>query len=271
MSIFEYTAYKKFLLDRIQSLPKKGYGVQRKLAEYLSVSTTFISQVLQGDKSFNLEQGSQVCEYFGLADRETEYFLKLILIERAGTEKLRAILQREAKQIREQSQTIASRLKVQAMIGDDDKAKFYSEWHYSAIRLLVGLEGYDDLDAIAAYFALPRETVVEAVNFLLETKLLKREGGRLQVGPSRTHLASDSPFIKMHHANWRYKALETVRHKYPEKLHYSAPLTLGREDALKIRALLLKAIEDTEKIIAPSPNEELMCLNIDWFKIQPGR
>lgn len=44
-------------------------------------------------------------------------------------------------------------------------------------------------------------------------------------------------------------------------------MTVGKNDVETIRAILLKAIQDVGKVVDPAPNEELMCLNIDWFKV----
>lgn len=269
MDIFEFESYKKYTLKRIEAQPKKGYGQLKRLSEFMGVSTTFVSQVFQGEKSLNLEQGTAVCEFLSLTELETEYYLKLILIERAGTEKLRKILLKEASKVREHAHKIINRLSDAKVISDEHKVIFYSEWYMSAIRLLTSIQGYQDVDSIAEYFHLPRKTVMEAVNFLVKLGLIKNEKGFLEVGPSHTHLGADSPFVKSHHSNWRLKAMENMNFAYDEKLHYTSPTTIGKKDAMRVRAEIVKFIEGIGEIIDPSPNEELMCLNIDWFKVQP--
>lgn len=95
--------------------------------------------------------------------------------------------------------------------------------------------------------------------------------GKLKIGTRHTHLDPESPFIKFHHLNWRYKAIENIKLNYDEKLHYSGPTTIGKKDALLVRAEIVKLLERVGEIIDPSPDEELMCLNIDWFKLNPFR
>ncbi|MEQ1665910.1 MAG: TIGR02147 family protein, partial [Bdellovibrionales bacterium] len=269
MDIYEFSNYKKYILNRLTEMPKKGHGQLRKLAEYLNVHSTFVSQVFHGEKELNAEQGMFVAEFFGLNEPETEYFIKLIQIERAGNSKLVKLLQKEAQQIKNQALKISNRLAVKKVLPDEQKAIFYSDWYYSAIALLIDIKGYQDIESISNYCGLPRKTVADALNFLIEAGLLIRENSEIKVGPSKTHLDADSPFIKLHHLNWRYKALEYVKYQYPEKLHYSSPMTVSKKDVEVVRAKIVKLIEEVGKVVDPSPSEELMCLNIDWFKVQP--
>jgi hypothetical protein len=45
-------------------------------------------------------------------------------------------------------------------------------------------------------------------------------------------------------------------------------MTLSTEDALKIRALLADLVEQTDKIVGPSPSEKLYCMCLDWFEVK---
>ena len=53
----------------------------------------------------------------------------------------------------------------------------------------------------------------------------------------------------------------------PEDLHFSSVYSLSREDAGKIRALLLNAIERAEPILRASPEEEVFGIGVDLFRI----
>lgn len=48
---------------------------------------------------------------------------------------------------------------------------------------------------------------------------------------------------------------------------FPGPMTLSINDMDKIRSILMKAIEESMKVVKTSPPEVLTCLNIDWFKI----
>lgn len=117
---------------------------------------------------------------------------------------------------------------------------------------------------------LPRKTVGDALEFLLRTGLCKKIGNTTVLGPSRTHLESDSHFVKMHHMNWRHKAMDLFDQQHPTSLHYSSPMTITAKDAQKIRTLLLDCIEQVGKTVDDSESEEFFCINVDWFKVNRG-
>lgn len=53
----------------------------------------------------------------------------------------------------------------------------------------------------------------------------------------------------------------------PDNLHYSSVSSLSAADALKIKALLTQAIGDSVQIIKDSPEEQLVGINIDLFRV----
>jgi len=53
-----------------------------------------------------------------------------------------------------------------------------------------------------------------------------------------------------------------------EELAYTAPMTLSRSDAIRIRSLLADLVEKVDQIVVPSPSEKLFCLNLDWFEVK---
>mgnify|MGYP000953554804 FL=1 len=89
MSIYEYLDYTAFIKDWIKSQPKKGRGIASKMALSLRVSTTMISQVLNGDRQLSLELASDLADFIGLNTSEQDYFFLMIDFQRAGTQGLK--------------------------------------------------------------------------------------------------------------------------------------------------------------------------------------
>lgn len=267
ISLYNFEDFRTFMRAKIGEMPKNGYGQSLKLAAYLGVHTTLVSQVLKGLKIFTLEQGALTAEFFGLSDDETEYFLLLIQIERAGNDSLKKNLQRQKEKIKIASKELVNRLSSEVNLSEEKKAIFYSDWIYSAVRQLIAIKGFESIDRVAKYFDLSMKRTRVIIDFLLGTGLLREENGILLVGFRSTHLESSSPWVNTHHSNWRQKGMSSFSREDAHKLYYTCPMTISVSDGQKIREQIVKFLESLDKIIEPSPSEELRCLNIDWFKV----
>jgi uncharacterized protein (TIGR02147 family) len=268
VSVFNSTDYRTFISKRFLEMPKRGYGQARKLSNYLGVHTTLVSQILKGLKTLTLEQASLCAEFLGLTDLETEYFLLLVQWDRAGNESLRKNLKRQMEQTKSKSIELVNRLKSDKKLKEEQKAIFYSDWVYSAVRQLTAIGEYHSVTSIAEALDLSPKRAREVVEFLLSTDLIEEEKGKLKIGAKSTHLESTSPWIKMHHMNWRQKSLEEMSKDYSnDKLFYTAPMTLSKKDALKIREMIVQFLEKVDEVVEPSPSEELWCIGIDWFRV----
>lgn len=267
MNVFDHNSYRKILNLRLKLMPKQGHGQAKKLAEYLGVSTTLISQILSEQKHFTMDQAFMSCEFFSLNELETKYFITLVQVERSASQSFRKSLQKDLAQYREDSQKLEKRLTHQQVLNEEQKAIFYSDWYYSAIRMLTSIGGYDSVESIAAYFGLPKKIVASALHFLEAAQLIVQENNKFRIGNLSTHVNAESNWVKLHHNNWRFKAIEYMNYPDNQKLHYTSPMTLSIADAEKIRMKLVTMIGEVGKIVDDSPAKELMCLNLDWFRV----
>ncbi len=108
------------------------------------------------------------------------------------------------------------------------------------------------------------------VDFLLGAGLLREDNGKLRVGPRTTHLESDSPWVRVHHLNWRARAAEHFQDDHESQLHYTCPMTISTDDGRKIREMIVQFLQGLDPLIEASPSEGLYCLNIDWFPAEPA-
>lgn len=267
-SIFNFKDFRKFIRISFSARSKGGHGEATKLARALSVNNTFISQVLKGDKSLSLEQAFATANYLSLNEFEAEFFVLLVQLDRAGTREYKNFIEKQLARLKGKSEKLANRVKHETKISEEQRAVFYSDWVYSAVRLSTQLSNLKTVESLAEHFALPVAKVREVIEFLLIAKILKLECGELSWGATSTHLEASSPWIKSHHANWRQKAIEEISHSNSKSLHYSAPMTLSKSDAARVREVLIQSINAVDEILTPSPSEELHCLNIDWFSVR---
>lgn len=219
-------------------------------------------------KCLTEEQASKLCDYMGLNVLETDYFLKLVQLERAGSESLKSVFRRHLKQLQIQSSDIKSRVPEVRNLSEQDRAVFYSSWQYSLIRLLTSIPEYRTKEKIAACLGLSISRVQEILDFLVSRHLCKESRGQYQRTEKNTHVEAGSPLVVRHHQNWRARSLDLQERLAKDDLVFTAPVSFSKKDSEKVRKILLNAISDIAKIIESSPAEEVAYLGIDWIKIQ---
>lgn len=266
-SFYEHSDYRALIKERIERLPAKGRGEYRRIATSLRMHTTRVSHIFKGKESLTLEQAALLCAHFGFSELESEYFVSLVAIERAGNNELKKILRKRLEHIREQSLEMAKRLPVERTLSEEQKIKFYSVWFFSAIRLLSSLPGSHTVESIATRLNLPKATVADAVEFLVSAGLCDSRGGIIQMGPKSTHLPASHLMVSRLHANWRQKALENHSKLSATELAITAPMSIPIKDFPVAREILAQAAEQIIKIASTTEQpDQLACLTIDWFK-----
>ncbi len=268
MDIFEYDDYKKWVIAKIDFLANKGRGQYSRIAEHLNTSPTIVTQVFKGDRELTPEQALLLAKYFALSKSESRFFILLVNFARAGSHLYRESLREEIIEERKRSQEIRNRVPQDIILTEEVKAILYSNWYYLAIWSLSAIEGFDDLEVICKRINLSKAKGREALDFLLKYSLVKYdEENKLRVGHTLLHLDANSPQIARHHQNWRLQAFSRYEAPMAEDAFYTAPITLSRSDAKKLRTSILKFISQTGELVKDSPSEELFCLCIDWFVV----
>lgn len=252
--------------------------LQRKLLRLLrngsyriiGVHSTLVSQILKQHKSLTTDQAALVTEFFGMTELESEYFSLLVQIERAGNEASRNLYKKQLQRIKDQAQNISHRVRAEAKLSEEQRAVFYSDWAYSAIRQSIAVDGRNTAESISEFLGIPRRKVQICLDFLVKTGLCKTLQSRYEIGPASTHVESSSPWVRVHHTNWRGRAIQSLDHEHSENLHYTSPLTISKADSGLVREKIIQFIEQINSIVDPSPSECFYCLNIDWFNGSKG-
>lgn len=265
MNVFEYNDYKKFYLNYLHHLPKKGHGQFRRLADHLGVSPVIVSQVFKGDRQLNPEQAYDFCEFMGFGKLETQYFM-LMVQKKEREHSASKNISEQLKEIQVQAQDLQNRIPQIKKLSEESKATYYSQWYYSAIRLYCDIGHGKSLEEISEHFLLPMNKVKMVTDFLIENNLCVDEKGLLKRTEISTHLNSKHPLVSRHHQNWRFKGFDRMDLIDEEELFFTGPMVLSHGAIQEIRQELVKTIEKITKKTAHSKSETLACLNIDWFK-----
>lgn len=240
-----------------------------KMADFLNVSPTLVSQVLSGDKSFTLEQAHSLVSYLGLTGLEAEYFNYLIQLERAGTEDFKIFWRNKLNEIKQQSLNLSSQIKTDRSLTEIEKAKFYSDPIYMILRLYtsVGQNGQSVFD-LAKTFQLPLARCTEYMKFLVKCGLCTENRDRYHMATQSLHLEKTSPHLRQFHTDWRLKSLERTAQLAENELVFTCPMSLSKEDFSKIRREISEFIKQIFKTVHDSPSEQIACMNIDWFLVE---
>lgn len=264
--VFDFDDYKSYLENKLGKKGKRT-GLRKRLAEFIGVHTTFISQVLLGKAELSLEQAELTNVFLEHTDEEGEFFLLLVLFERAGNKKLK---DRFAKQIQNKRQ---ARLNIQNRVNDDmkvsdkDRLRFYSSPMYAAIHVLVSIPRFQNVEALRSALQIPRVQVQEMLEFLLSIGMIKQSGDKIVHGPSHVHLGQDSELILNYHKNWRHHCISKLNFKKADDLHYSACLSLSKKDVQRIKESILDNLEKNVEIIGSSKEEEAYVYSFDFYSL----
>jgi hypothetical protein len=266
-NFFAFNDYRDLVLSQLHL--KFGRGGRLKLAEALNCQPGYISQVLNKSKiNFSTESIMKVSAFLKLNPTEEEFLIMLLEYEKAGSEDLKNFWNKKIQTLKQENLKIEKQIsQTSGELGPEAKSIYYSHWSYAFVHMLVSLENYKNPENILQKVGLDRKHINKVLDFLLKEGLININEGKLEIGATRIHLPASSPLIKAHHQNFRQMAIAYLDQDNELDLHYSSILTLGKEDCLQIKNLILKLIKDKEQILLPSPNEEIICLNLDFFQL----
>lgn len=267
LSIYEFSDYKKFLLQWMLRAPKKGRGQRKLLAVAIGCQTPFITHVLAGDYQFSPEQAEACARWLGLKDSDTEFFLLLVMRQRAGTRGLEATLSKQISQRRAAETVLKKRLNIQDQMTSEDMMVYYNNWHFAAIHMACLIPELQTLEALEKHFRLALPQIIAALEFLTEHRLIEQSRGRFRVLKPVLHLGKESNMLMQHHSQWRLKSIEALSGKKSGDLFYSGIMSLSQEDFDWLRERLSQLLEEAITRIQASKNETLAVLNFDWFEL----
>lgn len=273
ISIYDYKDYKAFVIDWINLTPSKGRGQRMRLAEAIGCQTPFITHVLSGDYHFSLEQAEACARWMALNEVDTEFFVLLVMQQRSGTKQAAQVFERQLARRRQEENLLKKRLKIKEGLSPEDQIQYYSNWYYAAIHMALLNPRLQTVEALQEYFQLSRIKVLSVIDFLNEKKLIevvsegKEQRKKTLVKTSRIHLEKSSPLMAQHHVNWRLKAIDEIKEKNMNCLHYSSVISLSEADFDWIKSKLSLLLEEVADRVKNSPDEKIAALNFDWFEL----
>ena len=267
LDLFDHLSYKEYLGLRVETEAQLQRGFRTKFCEHVGCQLSYLSQVINGKPDFTLEQAFRANQFLAHDQQESKYFLLLVQYARAATHELQEYLKQEIREFQKSRSDLKKRLKKTQEITLEDQHKYYSTWYYSAIYVLISIPGFQEVRTIERRLHLPQEIVLEAVQFLEGIGLIEKKDGAYQVTKKNLHLSRDSAFIQRHHINWRSQSLQSAEKNLPGDLHYSMVLAISKADFERVKDVFIRAIEASNEIMKPSPEEEIYGITLDLFRL----
>ena len=127
-------------------------------------------------------------------------------------------------------------------------------------------DGGISVDELVEKINLPRDRATEALEFLVRSGLCLEKNGKYFIGSLHVHIGNESPFVVKHHSNWRIKSIQKMDSNDREDLFFTSPMSMSAADYEIIKEKINVFLKDMIQVVKDSPSDELVCLNIDFFK-----
>jgi uncharacterized protein (TIGR02147 family) len=257
VDVFKYLNYKDYLKALIDARPR---GERSRVAEVLRCHLAYISQVLNGGADFSLEQAESLNGYLGHSPEESDFFILLVSLGRAGTAALRSFYQRKITAALEERAKNRLPVKEARVLEIEKQATYYSAWYYAAIHMLLSIPEFKDENRLARHLGLSVSVVRRVMQFLESAEILS--------GAARIHVTGESPLNTKHHMNWRLQALQSLEREIKDDFHYSSVISIAEKDRPKIEKILAAAIQEIRSVVKESgPEDSAFCYTADIFRI----
>jgi hypothetical protein len=269
--LYSASNYRSYLKDWIFQRPGKGRGQISALAQEARCAPAYFSRVLLGRADLSQEQAYAIQGILGHSNEDTQFFILLLDRDRAGDQKWKAFCERRLAAARDARTDLKKRFKDATELSPEAQAVYYSSAHYAAIHASLSVPAFQRVVDLEKLFKLSVARIHEVLGFLESTGLAVQRDGRWEIGSNRLHLGRDSNLIRQHHTNWRLEALKSLDRgigaQSLQDLHYSSVVTVSQEDATKLREHWIRALEEFNRVVAPSREETVRALVIDFFAL----
>lgn len=264
--LYQAKDYKSYIRDRIQS-DSGQWGMISKLAEAAGCQRSYLSRVLNSEVHLTADHIFGLSQFWGLSERESEFFLALHERDRAATLAYRKNIEKKLVSMRREVEDLKTISQRPHQLTGEKELMYYSSWHFAALHIIVSIPQYRTTAKIAARLQLDTALVEQALQFLETQNLVHKEKDGWHYQSGDLHVSKDSPLVSMHHGHWRQKAVMDAQKRTSDSIHYTVIQSLDAPAWQKIRQLLLKSIEEVGRLAGPAKEEKLIAFNLDLFEV----
>ncbi len=266
----------KTSLDVILKVIKAGqdeipHGAKNKLAKIIQCHPTYVAQILRGIVLMSQEQALLFCKEFDFNDQQTDFFLILLNIERAGTLALKNYYETKKNQLESKLGEVGRSLKA-SQLDEQFEEEFFSNWDFQSIYAALTLYGLKrSFKKITESLGIATDRANYILAKLQEFKMVTEINGKWTVNNTKIHFNGKNPEARQKfHLAWRLKALEknfVSSAKDKDNFNFSSIITLNKTYHEKLIMMLKKLIQDFSQDIDAIETDSISVLNIDFFQI----
>lgn len=213
---------------------RDGYSL-RAFSERLSVSNSYLSEILNGKKALSLEMASKFAIKLNLTDTETRYFCLLVQIDQEKDPYFREEFSKRLNELNPNRP------------GHDlsaDMVHVIADWYHSAILELTYLQGFTfNAENISKSLNISKVEAEVAIDRLLRLELLTKDN-KGRITKSHDYVFSEAPIpntaFKKLHGQILAKAHEALRNQTPQE-------RISSSDILAIDSKYLKKIDQLSR------------------------
>lgn len=269
-TIFASLNYRAYLREQF---PQRGEarGRRKLLSERIGCQTSFVSQVLTDRAHFPEEMLFEIAQFLKLNALETEYLFLIYAHERAAANRYKNFLRKKIDQFRKERSRIEGEIAERetsqpATIETPSEDWIASQWTHTSVRVALLLPELKTAAAIASKLLLSQAHVQQILEDLLHAGFIQSEKNEYRVAEKRFHLSRRSKLAPMAHLAYRAEMARHVVKSDLENFHFAAVYALSKKDVERVREIVEDATVRVEKLIAPSAEEALAMLCIDWVR-----
>lgn len=264
MSKHDFCSYFSRVIDEIRA--KKPHLTLSLIAKNAGIHASYLSSVLKGKATLQSDQAFLLAEGLELSPHARDYFILLNEQHRSHLPARKAKLETELDRLFEKLTRLASHLEAEKIgPSQDDLVRYFLNPKMMLLHLYLGIEGAK-IEKFTEALALSENETTSLINELQKLELIDRVEGRYQLRRHHLHLDKDSPWCDAHQK--LVHDLGRIRQERVEandQQRFCVSFSADPESYAALQKLLLKFMEDAEKLVTHSKKKNLYQMNVDLF------
>lgn len=264
-AIFAHTNYRNYLKSILADRTAKNSAYSlRAFSRTLALSPGVLSMILSGKKNLSLERALTVARKIGLKEKETEYFLLLVQLDRITDPELRSTFFDRAAAIRPSGKVFDLSV---------DLFRAIADWYHLAILEALDVDGLEwNAKSLAKFLEISPIEAQAAIERLARLDLIEpRDGQKPARTVNRLLVGSKLPneSIRKYYRQILQKAVESIETQTPKEKVFATEVFAFDEAALEeAKSITDRYLEDLLKLARKSKNKRhLYQAAVQFFRL----